>query len=84
MYTLLRHTDGRVTLRTHVDPESLPPEEARRLLRGLRPLLAALATAARGETRDRGRPRPLARPATAGLAAGDDGALREREPVLVG
>jgi len=42
VYTFIRHTDGRVTLRTHVDPEDLPPAHAARLLRGLDPLLAGL------------------------------------------
>lgn len=43
MYTLIRHGDSRVTLRTHVDPVELSPDEAARLLRGLDPLLSTLA-----------------------------------------
>lgn len=46
MYTLLHHQDGRVTLRTHVEPERLSPEDAGRLLDRLLPLLATLRRAA--------------------------------------
>ncbi|HKK28661.1 MAG TPA: hypothetical protein VKB18_11305 [Gemmatimonadota bacterium] len=49
MYTLIRYQDGRITLRTHLDPGRLPPEEARRLLRSLRPVLDALRDAAGDE-----------------------------------
>lgn len=78
MYTLIRHTDGRVTLRTHVDPADLPPDEARRLLRGLRPLLATLGAAARRT------PVPPDRRPVAGEAPKRYRGSREREPVLAG
>jgi len=49
MYTLIRDPEGKFTLRTHVDPASLSPEDARRLLRRMRPLLEALESATRKE-----------------------------------
>lgn len=49
MYTLLRDAEGRITFHTHVAPDRLPPEDARRLLRSLAPVLEALRDAAREE-----------------------------------
>lgn len=63
MYTWIRDPEGKVTLRTHVDPSRLSPEDARRLLRRMRPLLEALESATREEERpdDDPSPRPRVR-----------------------
>ena len=44
---MIRGTHGEVILRTHVDPVRLSPDDAGRLLRGLKPILQVLETVAR-------------------------------------
>lgn len=57
MYTLIRNSDGTITMRTHVSPTALPPERARGLLRALEPILGELEKIADGEgTRGAGSP----------------------------
>lgn len=47
MYTLIRHPDDTLELRTHVPPADLPADTAARLLAHLRPLLLELDRASR-------------------------------------
>lgn len=48
MYTLIRGMKGEVQMRTHVALQSLPADAARRLLRGLEPVLRELRERAAG------------------------------------
>lgn len=62
MYTLIKDAGGRVLLRTHVAPADLSSEDARRLLRSLRPLLSTLRSAALSNARFEAEASPGAKP----------------------
>ncbi len=76
MYTLIRDPDGKVTLRTHIDPALLPADEARRLLRGLAPLISLLRARSRAATE-------IEEPAVCGAPRDASGTVPEIERELV-
>jgi len=82
MYTLIRSTDGKITLRTHVPPASLPADAARGLLRALEPVIGELKRIAADEGMEVPE-MPTRQAAISGLRARAEGPVRiraERDP----